>query len=333
MSSLARRSFIVSTSGTVTALAHPWAAPERGPFAQELAGHRVNEELVAWLETTGFQLTGLATEQRQHAPLMLDAHLTTVTDLIDKGLYTRPVGQRLHTLAASLAQTAGWQRFDERKHAAANRFWRAALHDAHAAGQRDLGAGILSDLAYQMLWLNDPRATVAILDHAIPRAQHPTARSLLHLRQARAQAALGENGACRRSLTAAEKVLGKVSADPVPAWCSWMSPADLAVDSGRCLAELGNTRQAHQLIDDGIAALPTARNKTRAVFLAYKAENHLHTGDLEQAAAAAAASWALAQRINAPRCMAMVRDLEPHFTPHARATGISDLLETFRAAR
>jgi len=226
----------------------------------------------------------------------------------------------------------GWQRFDERKHAAASHFWRAALHHAHAAGQRDLGAGILSDLAYQMLWLKDPHTAVAILDHAIPLTQHPTARSLLHLRQARAQAALGENGACRRSLTAAEKALGKVSADPVPAWCSWMSPADLAVDSGRCLAELGNARQAHRLIDDGIAALPTARNKTRAVFLAYKAENHLHTGDPEQAAAAAAASWTLARRINAPRCITMVRDLEPHFTPHARATGISDLLETFRAA-
>lgn len=35
MSLLARRSFLVYTSGAITALAHPWAATERGPLAQD----------------------------------------------------------------------------------------------------------------------------------------------------------------------------------------------------------------------------------------------------------------------------------------------------------
>lgn len=332
MSSLDRRSFLAYTSVAVAAFAQQWAVTEPGPLATTVAGRHVDDELLTWLETTGIQLTSMATEQRQHTRVLLDAHLTTVTNLIDEGRYDRPAGQRLHTLAASLAQTAGWQRFDERRHAAAGRFWHAALHNAHAGRQRDLGAGILSDLAYQRLWLNDARTAAAILDHAIPRTRHPTARSLLHLRQARAQAALGASGACRRSLTAAEKALGTATADPVPTWCAWMSPADLAVDSGRCLAELGNTKQAHRLIAEGIAVLPQARNKTRAVFLTYEAENYLRAGDPEQAAAAAATSLSLAHRINAPRCIAMVRDLEPQFAPHSRTAEVSDLLETLRAA-
>jgi len=106
MSLQARRSFLVCTSGAITALVHQRAATEPGPLPEEFARHRVDDELVARLETTGFQLTSLATKQRQHAPFLLYEHLATVAKLIDKGLYTRPVGQRLHRLSASLAQTA-----------------------------------------------------------------------------------------------------------------------------------------------------------------------------------------------------------------------------------
>ncbi|MEU3529683.1 hypothetical protein AB0E62_38575 [Streptomyces sp. NPDC038707] len=178
-----------------------------------------------------------------------------------------PLEQRLHTPAASLSPAIAWQHFDERRHAAAGRFWHAALHNALTAGRRDLGGGILSDLAHQPLWLADARGAVAILEHAIPRTPHPTARSFLHLRQARALAALGEDGPCRRALTAADKAPQAPSCDPAPAWCSWTGTADLAADSGRCLADLGQRQRSHQLMDEGIALLTATRSKTRAVFL------------------------------------------------------------------
>ncbi|GAB1340034.1 hypothetical protein ACE1SV_66240 [Streptomyces sp. E-15] len=136
-------------------------------------GWTVDAEMLDWLEATGAELIRLATERRRRTRHLLDAHLTTVTDFISESRYTPAAGQRLHTLAASLSQAIAWQHFDERRHASAGRYWHAALHNAHTAHQRDLGAGILSDLAYQLLWLKDARTAADILEHAIPRTQHP----------------------------------------------------------------------------------------------------------------------------------------------------------------
>lgn len=200
--SMDRRTFLTYSTAALAGLAHQWAATEAQPFAGALDGKPVDAELVDMLEATGTKLTSLVTEQRQHTRTLLDAHLTTVTNLIDGRNYTEPVGQRLHTLAARLSQTVGWHRFDQGKHAAAGRFWHGALHSAHASGDRDLGAGILSDLAYQATWLNEPKTAAEILENAVTRTRHPTARSLLHLRLARAQAPSGKptpaTDRCRR---------------------------------------------------------------------------------------------------------------------------------------
>ncbi|MFI6689497.1 helix-turn-helix transcriptional regulator [Streptomyces sp. NPDC050485] len=331
MTSLDRRSFIAYTSGSLAVLAHQWAVTTPGRFPRFAAPGEVDAEMLHWLEESGAELIRLATERRRRTRHLLDAHLSTVTEFISESRYTSAAGQRLHTLAASLSQAIAWQHFDERRHASAGRFWHAALHNAHAAHQRDLGAGILSDLAYQLLWLKDARTAADILEHALPRTQHPAARSLLHLRQARALAVLNEDGRCRRALTAAEKALDTVSCDPAPAWCSWMSHADLASDGGRCLADLGQRRQAHRLMDEGIALLPATRAKTKSVFLTYQAETYLRDGEPDIAAETATRSLDLAGRIDAPRCVTMVRDLEPAFAPYAHTAGVDELLERLRA--
>ncbi|WP_244188870.1 helix-turn-helix transcriptional regulator [Streptomyces yokosukanensis] len=329
--SMDRRTFLTYSSAALVGLAHQWASTEPQTLAAALDGKPVDAELVDLLEATGQKLTGLITEQRQHTRTLLDAHLTTVTDLIEGGNYTQPVGQRLHTLAARMSSTVGWHRFDQGKHAAASRFWHGALHSAHASGDRDLGAGIMSDLAYQATWLKDPKTAAQILDSAVLRTEHPTARSLLHLRLARAQAALGEAYTCRRSLATAEQELARTAGEP-PAWCSWMSPADLLVDSGQCLLDLGEPERARELIEEGTALLPGARDKTRAVFLSYEAGSLLRAGDADQAAAAAMQSLTLAKKIGAPRCVALVRDLTPGFKRYAGADGVNDLLERVRAS-
>ncbi|MEV8544609.1 helix-turn-helix transcriptional regulator [Streptomyces sp. NPDC051572] len=331
MSSLDRRTFFAYSTAALVALAHQWAGTEPQALSGALDGKQVDPELVDVLEATGQELTTLVTEQRQHTPALLDAHLQTVTNLIDGHNYTEPVEQRLHTLAARLAQTVGWHRFDQGKHAAAARFWRGALHSAHHSGDRDLGAGILSDLAYQATWLGEPKTAAEILERAAARTRHPTARSLLHLRLARAQSALGDHRACHRNLALAESELHTGAGEPAPAWCSWMSPADLLVDSGQCLLDLGDPRQAHRLIGEGTALLPAARAKTRGVFLTSEARSYLATGEADQAAAAAKESLLLARQIGAPRCVELVRGLLPEFDRHSGAEGVGELLELARA--
>ncbi|MEW2418805.1 hypothetical protein AB0953_34720 [Streptomyces sp. NPDC046866] len=95
------------------------------------------------------QLNSLTTEQRQHVQGLLGAHLKTLSDFIDGGRYDKATGLRLHTLAASLAQTVAWHRFDHGHQTAAGKLWIAGLHSAHVTGDPDLDAAMLGDLAYQ----------------------------------------------------------------------------------------------------------------------------------------------------------------------------------------
>jgi len=261
--------------------------------------------------------------------MLLDAHLATVTELLEHGRYSPAVGLRLHTLAASLSQTVAWHRFDLGSHTHASQNWIAALHNAHAAGDHDMGAGLLGDLAYQAAWRGDHTTAASILKHALTRAHNPAARCLLQLRLARTLAArgdLGERRSALRALAAAEKHLNDAGADR-PAWCAWVSEADLAVDSGQALLDLGDTARAHQLITEGERLLPTARDKTKGVFLAYRAASYLDQKEPEPAAAAATQSLLLARRIGAPRCVSLVNDLLPRFKPYARAHGVPELIQ------
>ncbi|MER5218285.1 XRE family transcriptional regulator [Streptomyces sp. NPDC002838] len=324
-----RRTFLTVSGAALSALAADWAVSPATALAQARDGKPIGEDFVAFLESTVQQLADIATEQRQHTATLLDAHLSTVTELLEHGRYTPALGLRLHTLAASLSQTVAWHSFDQGRHTHASQSWIAGLHNAHAAGDHDMGAGLLGDLAYQAAWRDDHAIAASILNHALTRAHNPAARCLLQLRLARTLAARGdrsERRAVLRALAAAEKHLNDAGTDR-PAWCEWVSEADLAVDSGQALLNLGDTARAHQLITEGERLLPAARTKTRGVFLAYRAASYIDLKEPEPAAAAATQSLLLARRTGAPRCVKLVDDLLPRFQPYARAQGVPELLQ------
>ncbi|MGA5703464.1 XRE family transcriptional regulator [Peterkaempfera bronchialis] len=325
-----RRTFVTYNALSLAGLAAAWARTEPGRLTAALNGKTVDPELVDMLEANVSQLTTLPTEQRQHTANLLDAHLTTATGLIEKGRYSEATGRRLYLLAASLATTWGWYRFDQGRHSAAARLWDAALHSAHVAGDRDFGAGVLSDFAYQSTWLGNPKAALSPLGHALSYTSHPTARSLLFLRRARAHAALGERSDCYRDLTAAENELSITASEPAPRWCAWMSVADLAVDSGRCMLDLGRPDLAHPRISGGVSLLPRARDKTRGIFLAYEARSLLESREVEQALAVSSEALELATRIGAERCVTLVRGLAPGFTRYKQVDGVPEFLERAR---
>ncbi|WP_285740879.1 hypothetical protein [Kitasatospora phosalacinea] len=60
-----------------------------------------------------------------------------------------------------------------------------------------------------------------------------------------------------------------------------MSPADLAVDSGQCLLDLGRPAEASTRIAEGMALLPGTHDKTCGIFLTYQAKAFLQSSDTE----------------------------------------------------
>lgn len=184
----------------------------------------------------------------------------------------------------------------------------------------------MSDLAYQASWRSRPSTAADLLRLALSRARHPAAQSLLHLRLARALAALNDSRGTLRAIAAARNLLDTPAADPVPSWCSWYSTADLAVDSGQALLDLGDTHSAHRLIGEGQKMLLPSRIKTYGVFQTYQAKSYLDLREPEKAAAAATEAIDLALRIGAPRCVKLVRDLTPRFEAFPDAQGVPELL-------
>ncbi|MEW1673164.1 hypothetical protein ACFU90_17970 [Streptomyces noursei] len=80
-----------------------------------------------------------------------------------------------------------------------------------------------------------------------------------------------------------------------------------------------------------MSLLPRARDKTRGIFLTYQAKGYLQSNDVEQALAVTSESLNLATRIGAPRCVALIRDLAPAFTPYRRVDGVPEFLERLKA--
>ncbi|MBB4949477.1 transcriptional regulator with XRE-family HTH domain [Kitasatospora gansuensis] len=328
---LNRRTLLGLAPAAMITLSQQWATLDPALAATATDGRTVDPEFAGWLETSVHQLTSLATADRQHTAPLLDSYYDTVVGLLESASYSEQTGVRLQLLASSLAQTIGWHQFDHEHHSAAARYWTAALHAAHHAGDTDRGAGILSDLAYQSMWLGQGAPAVEVLDHALTRTQDSTARSLLNLRRARALAMTGEARACRRALDAAEHSLN-VATTAAPAWCSWMSPADLAVDSGRCLIDLSEPGPAHRQITEGVTLLPTARDKTRAVFLAYEAESLLRQGEVDQGASTAHQALLLARHTGSTRCIRQISDLAPALSGHQHVEGVGQFIDAVRSA-
>jgi hypothetical protein len=304
-----RRSFLVLSSSALVDVAADWARIEPRRLGQALDGQMVDEELLRWLEQRSGELRALTSGPHRRVSGLIDAHLSTAVDLIAQDRYTAAAGRRLHAVAAELAHCAAWLRFDAGLHADAQRHWQAAVHAAHQAGDRDLAAVALSDLAYQATWLSRPDDAVRVLEHARSRTRTPAARSLLDVRRARACAVLQDRQETQRALASAETELERTRPQQTPPVISWMSMADVNADAGRCWLDLGDPGRAAAAIDAGLGELQPRRSRTKAVFLTYRAEGSLHGRDASAAAADARAALDTALDSGAARCIDLVRAL------------------------
>ena len=84
-------------------------------------------------------------------------HLRVAVHLARDRSYSSSTGKRLHSVIGELLRLAGWVSFDNGHHAMAQRYWVAALHAAHAAGDRGLGANILGFMSCQAKRLGQVR--------------------------------------------------------------------------------------------------------------------------------------------------------------------------------
>jgi hypothetical protein len=224
------------------------------------------------------------------------ALLRWAVPMLDAGHVSPKVQRRLAAAVGALAARAGWAAFDVAAHEAGRSLFRLALYTAARAGDPDLRAHILVDVAAQHSYTGYPEDGLEIIrmvegDERVS----PGVRMVVHGAKARAYAATGAADGCRRQIGLAEEAF-ELADEAVTGWVgSLRHPGLLYAVTGHAVAELAvrdgsqaDARDAQRRLARAIDALdPTTHARSRALCTIKLALLYLWSGELEQGA-----SWA-----------------------------------------
>jgi tetratricopeptide (TPR) repeat protein len=283
---LDRRGFLILGSGSAVAIASDWLAVEPPRLISALRGGCVDAGLVNCFEQRLPALRQIDhTLGGGHVAGVVDAELRLVTDLLANGSYSEAIGQRLFAVAAEMGRIAGWASCDAGLHAAAERYWIAALRAAHVAQDRGIGANILKSMSLQRTEADRSEEALALARAALEGARHEPARvvAMLTVRQARIHAARGEANDCEKLLVAAEQAMCRADDKQAPPWAAYFDQAEYCAQVAACYLLLRRYRTTDHWLSQALASQPDERSRDRATYFIWRADSVLHLGDVEQA--------------------------------------------------
>jgi tetratricopeptide (TPR) repeat protein len=278
-----RRGFLTITGDGVTALAQEWLGLEPARLTAALTGGRVDDQIV---NRIAHNIPGLRVmDDRlggESVRRLVDAELGVVTDLLARGSYTEPTGRHLHLVAAELARFAGWVSFDAGYQTAAQRYWITALHAAHAAGDRTVGANVLKNMSLQCVDFGRLREAVELAEAATASVRGVSGRvgAMLAMRRARAHAALGEPASCARAMASSEAALAAARPED-PSWSDYFDDAEYQAQVGSCYLDLGDLTRADRWLAASLEVHPASRIRDRGTYLLRRAAIQIDLGNLD----------------------------------------------------
>ncbi len=269
----------------LTAYAHQWATAEPYAVARtQRSGADIPADLLDQLQATTDLLRRMDSENGggSLAPAGT-AHLAVAVGLLRGGRYDEPTGRRLAAIAADAAGQAAWYQFEcGRPTAAPLRLLYAALRVAHASGDARAGAQILGHLAISAFRACRPLATVDATRAALERTRSydaPGLHSMLLGWEARGLAKLGRGREAMRVLGTAAELCGRGPGADEPEWLTCLGQGEIHSQAGCCHLDLGDYRQAAQLLDLAAETLRPDQVRSRGLALARAAAARLRLGD------------------------------------------------------
>lgn len=320
----------------MTAPAHQWLVHEPGPLVTAASGGRVPAVLVDRLSAMIAELRTLDDTAGGGTVLSLAQHnFSWVSGLLDQASYDERTGRALHVALAELGQLTGWAAYDAGCQGLAQRYYLAALHAAHSADHRPLGAHILGSMAYQAARQGRPAEAVTLVETALAgtRGQEtPSLLASLHGRQALALAILNDAPACTAAVAKARAQVERLTPADDPPWLYWVSPAQIMAEAGQSLLRLGHADQATVLLEGGLTLFNPSFVRNRQFYLTHLADARARPGpqrDLEAAASQGMVAIDLAKSLDST-CSAGLQDLWHQMKPHAQVPAVGDFLERAR---
>ncbi len=264
---------------------------------------------------------------------LVRAHLRHVLGLLDHRRYPDSVGRRLHTTAGELMRLAGWLSFDSGHHPEAQRYWLAALHAAHAAGDRALGTNIIGFMSAQAIDLGQIRESATLAETA--RAGYPGATpriaAILDLRAAEAYACDRAATECRRALDSSVDRLGDAPpSSGEPGWCYWLDEAVSHAVAGRCYLRLQDWGRARQHLRAALRLQNPSYRREGAQSHIMLASTYLRQDRPEVDHAVALATRAvetLTGEVDSARCVGHLARFVGDLAPYRRRPAVRQLTE------
>lgn len=328
-----RRSFLLLGGAVLTAPAHEWLiARPIADASQESGRTTVTPDIADHLDDVAAHLRQM--DDRLGGGTMVEvvrSQANHVNRLLRDGRYSDSVGRQLHRTMGELLRLGGWVSFDNARHADAQRFLIAALHAAHTAGDRELGANVLGFMSEQAKDLRKYDEATKLGDTAVAGYQgsSPRVTAIVHMRAAQAYSHISDATETRRSIEAAYSAFRDTApSQGEPGWCYWFDEAMLNEMIGYSHLKLGDWGRAASHLRTALKLQGDEKVRERALRLTLLADTHALEGDPERACDAGnRAIDTLATQVDSDRCITYVKTLQDHLTPYHRVPAVKELKE------
>jgi hypothetical protein len=230
--------WLVPAAGAATPSGPAPAAPDRDP-----GGHRVrlSDQEIDLLEATAVMFREWDSQcgggLRRKAVV---GQLHEVTDLLQEP-HPERAARRLYRVTADLAALAGWMSYDVGMQPTAQKYLVLALHAAKEAGDRPLGAFVLSSMSRQMIHLERPDDALELIhlaQYGSRDSATATTQAMLYALEARAYASMGQVNKCHRAVRMAEDAFADSRPAEDPAWISFFTKAELHAENAHSYRDL-----------------------------------------------------------------------------------------------
>jgi tetratricopeptide (TPR) repeat protein len=330
-----RRGFLLATGAALTTMAATWSNLLNTSSAGK-AYTRIGMDAIDGLHARLAHLSRLddmlgSGKLRELA----SAELNLITSLLTDTTHSPAVEQQLYGLAAEASRLCGWLSYDSGHHTAAQRYYLTALRASATADDVLVGANTMAFMAIQHYTVGEPRDAITLTQAAratLAKHSTPKTMAILHAREARAHAKLGDDNACTPALDAAFTAL--TTSTDEPNWTYWINPTEIHMLAGSCALDLGEpSRALHHFSTAHTSFDATTYPAGAAIYLARTAQAHLALGDLDAVAHHATQALQCHTTIDSARGDNTLTALRDDLAPHHTHPAIHDFLDHFPQPR
>jgi hypothetical protein len=278
----------------------------------------------------------------RHARLAAVQYLDDQVAPLLRGRYDDSTGKRLFAAAAELSLCVAWMAYDATQHPLARRYFTQALGLAKHAGDRRLGASVLSALSHQANLIDEPETARDLARAAIHAAQDAGSHTLLAqfaAMEARALASAGSRNEALRALGEAEEHFAARSAEDDPAWISYFDDAELAAEASHCHLALGDFNRAASELANFQDQSSEEYPRSNAFAGIVQIEALIGAGELEHAAEIGEDVLSACNALSSARIDVYLDNLRRRIEPVKQASPLAEfadqlgLIQTQRASR